>query len=46
MARYTQDTTPSGVKGLRQAQVYWLLSTWNPYRVVVMTSTLRMTDKD
>ena len=44
MARYTQDVTPAGAQGYRQAKIYWLLSTWNPYQVVVMTSTLKMTD--
>lgn len=44
MARYTEDMTPVGQTATRQAKIYWLLSTWNPYQVVVMTSTLQMTD--
>ncbi|MGD0189449.1 MAG: DUF4185 domain-containing protein [Rhizomicrobium sp.] len=38
--RFTQDVTPSGSGPTREATVYWLVSTWNPYAVVVMESTL------
>jgi Domain of unknown function (DUF4185) len=40
MDRYTQDATPTG--GPKQATIYWLLSTWNPYQVVVMQSTIAL----
>jgi hypothetical protein len=44
MDRFTEDTTPPGAKDVRQATIYWLVSTWNPYQVAVMQSTLRMTE--
>jgi hypothetical protein len=40
LARYTQTLTKPG--GPRTAHLYWLLSTWDPYEVVVMQSTLEM----
>jgi hypothetical protein len=40
--RYTQDTTTVG-SSTRQATIYWLLSTWNPYQVTVMQSQLQFT---
>jgi Domain of unknown function (DUF4185) len=43
MERFTQDETPKSEPGRRspkRARIYWLLSTWNPYTVVVMQSTL------
>jgi hypothetical protein len=42
MARYTQDATPPGPGQPKRATIYWLLSTWNPYTVVVMQSTLEL----
>jgi hypothetical protein len=42
MERFTQDLTPAGAEGTRQATIYWLVSTWNPYQVVVMQSTLQI----
>jgi hypothetical protein len=51
MNRFTQDTSascyprgprPAGLL-VKCAKIYWLVSTWNPYVVVVMKSTLRMT---
>ena len=42
MDRFTEDTTPSG--GPREATIYWLVSTWNPYQVVVMKSTLQLAE--
>ena len=42
MERFTQDTTP-GSGDVRQATIYWLVSTWNPYQVAVMKSTLQLT---
>ena len=39
--RFTQEEPTSGAK---QATIYWLVSTWNPYQVVVMQSTLKLTD--
>ena len=41
MNRFTQDATPQGA-ATRNATIYWLLSTWNPYAVVVMQSTLEL----
>lgn len=43
MDRFTQDVTPPDSDGVRQATIYWLVSTWNPYQVAVMQSTLRLT---
>jgi len=42
MDRFTLDTTPAGAAGTKQTTIYWLLSTWNPYQVVVMQSTLQL----
>ena len=42
MERFTQDLTPTGAGETRQAKIYWLVSTWNPYQVVVMQSTLQL----
>jgi hypothetical protein len=42
MTRYTQDVTPPGPGQTKRATIYWLLSTWNPYTVVVMQSTLEL----
>jgi len=42
MERFTQDVTPAGAGATRQARIYWLVSTWNPYQVVVMQSTLQL----
>ena len=41
MNRFTRDATPQGA-ATRSATIYWLLSTWNPYAVVVMQSTLAL----
>ncbi|MGD0865453.1 MAG: DUF4185 domain-containing protein [Rhizomicrobium sp.] len=40
--RYTQATPPQGA-ATKSATIYWLVSTWNPYQVVVMQSTLALT---
>jgi len=41
MERYTTAVlTP--LPGRRQATIYWLLSTWNPYQVTVMKTTLNV----
>ena len=45
MERFTQDLTPPGTVKTRTAKIYWLLSTWNPYQVIVMQSTLQFTPK-
>lgn len=37
--RYTHEV-PAPPGAVRAATIYWLLSTWNPYDVVVMQSTL------
>jgi hypothetical protein len=37
--RYTTALPPS-LLGSRRAMIYWLLSTWSPYQVVVMRTTL------
>jgi hypothetical protein len=42
MDRFTQDATPPGPGQPKRATVYWLVSTWNPYTVVVMQSTLEL----
>jgi hypothetical protein len=42
MSRFTVDSTPPGAGSPKQATIYWLVSTWNPYNVVVMQSTLQL----
>jgi len=42
MDRFTKDATPAGAGQPKRATIYWLLSTWNPYVVVVMQSTLEL----
>jgi hypothetical protein len=42
MERFTQDVTPPGAGGTRTANIFWLVSTWNPYQVIVMQSTLQL----
>jgi len=42
MDRFTRDATPAGAGQPKRAMIYWLLSTWNPYVVVVMQSTLEL----
>ncbi len=42
MDRFTQDVTPPGPGQPKRATIYWLVSTWNPYTVVVMQSTLEL----
>jgi hypothetical protein len=44
MNRFTQDATQPGAGQPKQTTIYWLLSTWNPYTVVVMQSTLALLD--
>jgi hypothetical protein len=39
--RYTEDKTPKG-STTREARIYWLLSTWDPYQVMVMQSTVKV----
>ncbi|MBS0384199.1 MAG: DUF4185 domain-containing protein [Proteobacteria bacterium] len=39
--RFTQNTGPHP-GGVREASIYWTLSTWDPYQVDVMHSTLRL----
>ena len=41
--RYTQATASAATKA-GQATIYWIVSTWNPYNVVVMQSTLAATE--
>ena len=43
MNRFTQDVVPQPA-GTKQTTIYWLVSTWNPYVVVVMQSTLQLTE--
>ena len=38
--RYT--TVQPAANGARQATLYWLVSTWNPYEVAVIRSTLEV----
>ena len=40
--RFTRDVTPAGAEQPKRTTIYWLLSTWNPYVVVVMQSTLEL----
>ncbi|HML08784.1 MAG TPA: DUF4185 domain-containing protein [Xanthobacteraceae bacterium] len=40
--RFTQDATLPGPGQPKRATIYWLLSTWNPYTIVVMQSTLAL----
>src|SRR5262249_10609028 len=42
MSRFTQDATLPGPGQARRATIYWLVSTWNPYVVIVMQSTLEL----
>ena len=44
MDRFTQNGTPAGVGQPKRATIYWLVSTWNPYVVVVMQSTLELSE--
>jgi Domain of unknown function (DUF4185) len=43
MSRFTRDATPPGAGQPKRATIFWLVSTWNPYTVVVMQSTLELT---
>ena len=45
MERFTQDVTPPGAVGTRTANIFWLVSTWNPYQVIVMQSTLELSSQ-
>jgi Domain of unknown function (DUF4185) len=40
--RFTRPATPAGEGQPRQATIYWLVSTWDPYVIVVMRSTLTL----
>ncbi len=42
--RFTRGSRPQRAAQAKQATIYWLVSTWNPYQVVVMQSTLKLTD--
>lgn len=42
MSRFTEDATQPGAGQPKRTKIYWLLSTWNPYTVVVMQSTLEL----
>ena len=42
LERFTQDLTPADAGGTRTANIYWLVSTWNPYQVIVMQSQLQL----
>jgi hypothetical protein len=42
MARYTHDATPPGLGSAKDADIYWLLSTWDPYQATVMHSRIRL----
>jgi hypothetical protein len=42
ISRFTEDATPPGPGPARAATIYWLLSTWDPYQVTVMRSTLKL----
>jgi hypothetical protein len=40
--RFTQDATAPGQGQPKRTTIYWVVSTWNPYYVVVMQSTLEL----
>jgi hypothetical protein len=42
MTRFTEDETAPGPGRERRATIYWLLSTWDPYQVTVMRTTLKL----
>jgi hypothetical protein len=42
--RFTQNATPPGAGQPKRATIYWLVSTWNPYVIVVMQSTLALSE--
>jgi Domain of unknown function (DUF4185) len=42
MGRFTEDATPPGPGQPKRATIFWLVSTWNPYTVVVMQTTLEL----
>jgi hypothetical protein len=42
ISRYTQNVIPPGPGQAKQATIYWLLSTWDPYQATVMQSTLKL----
>jgi hypothetical protein len=41
MNRYTEAATPQAPAPAKAATIYWLLSTWDPYQVTVMQTTLQ-----
>jgi hypothetical protein len=43
MTRFTQAKTPLPRELGLEATIYWLLSTWDPYQVTVMRTTLHLT---
>lgn len=43
MERYTTPVQ-TFFPGKRRAIIYWLVSTWNPYQVIVMRTTLDIRD--
>jgi hypothetical protein len=44
MARFTQNATPTGAGQPKRATIHWLVSTWNPYVMVAMQSTLDLSE--
>jgi hypothetical protein len=42
ISRFTQGASPAGSPLVHRAMIYWLVSTLNPYVVVVMQSTLEI----
>lgn len=42
LTRYTQPATAPGEGQPREATIYWLVSTWDPYVIVVMRSNLAL----
>jgi hypothetical protein len=43
LTRYTEAAAPQAPAPAKAATIYWLLSTWDPYQVTVMRSTLQLT---
>jgi len=42
MSRYTEAVAPQAPAPAKAETIYWLLSTWDPYQVTVMRSTLQL----
>jgi hypothetical protein len=36
ISRFTKNSTPPGLGQAKQATIYWLMSTWDPYQVTAI----------